>query len=88
MSVGNKSKKDGKDDIWNQVNVRVNGMKQVTFWITPDMMNLAVPLQIYVNGQQVGPRRQISPSLETLLEELYQSGDRQRLFMAKIDIKM
>ena len=89
LTVGNKLKKDGKDDIWNQVNVRVNGMKQVTFWITPEMkLNLALPFMIFVNGQQVGPRRQISPSLETLLEELYQSGDRQRLYVAKIEVKM
>jgi pimeloyl-ACP methyl ester carboxylesterase len=88
LAVGNKSKKEGKEDIWNQINIRVSGMRQVSFWIAPEMMNLALPLQIHVNGDKVGQRRQIQPSLETMLEELYQSGDRQRLFVAKVDVKI
>ena len=88
LSVGNKSKKDEKD-IWNQINVRVSGMKQITFLITPEMtMNLDLPLVVILNGQQIGGRRKVAPSLDTLLEELYQSGDRQRLFVAKVDLKL
>ena len=87
LSVGNKSKKEGKEDIWNQINIRISGMRQVTFWITPELMNLDLPLQIHVNGDKIGRRRQIEPSLETMLEEVYQTGDRQRLFVAKVDLK-
>jgi predicted esterase len=88
LSVGNKLAKDGKEDIWNQFTIRVSGMKQVTLWITPEMkMNLELPLQVLVNGAKAGGRRQIQPSPEVMLEELYQSGDRQRLYVAKVDVK-
>jgi predicted esterase len=89
LSVGNKSKKDEKD-IWNEVNLRVTGMSQVTLWITPDMMTLEHPLVIHFNGQKVGGvggKRRIEPSLETLLQEVRETGDRQRLFIAKVEIR-
>jgi dienelactone hydrolase len=87
--VGNKSKKDGKGEIWNHVSINATGLKnkKVTFWITPEMnLNMDLPFQFYLNGQQAGPRRQIAPSLDTLMEELYLSGDRHRLYIAKVDI--
>jgi pimeloyl-ACP methyl ester carboxylesterase len=88
FSVGNKSDKDGGANIWNQASVRVNGLEQVSLWITQDMMkDFKRPLLILVNGQKMEPMQLVEPSLETLLEELYQTGDRQRLFVAKIKIK-
>jgi predicted esterase len=88
LSMGNQ--KDNKDGakIWNQVNIRTTGVKQISFWITPGMMDLKLPLSVRVNGQQAGPMRKIEPSLPVLLEEVFQSGDRQRLFIAKVDVKM
>jgi hypothetical protein len=50
-------------------------------------MDLSKPVEIFVEGRAVGGMRTVVPSLETMLEELYQTGDRQRLFVAKIDIK-
>jgi pimeloyl-ACP methyl ester carboxylesterase len=88
LSVGNVlDKSSGKEKIWNRANVRVNGARQLSFWITPEMMDFSKPLEVFVNGRAVGGMRTIVPSLETLLEELYQTGDRQRLFVAKVDIK-
>jgi predicted esterase len=86
VTVGNKSKKGGSADIWNQADIWVSGVKKLTFWITPGLIDLSKPLLIRVNGQEVGRPRTITPSLETMLEELYRTGDRQRLFVAKIDL--
>jgi pimeloyl-ACP methyl ester carboxylesterase len=88
LSVGNKSEKSGDAKIWNQANLRVSGLKQLTFWITPGMMDFSKPLQLNVNGQFIGGHRKIAPSLETLLEEVYRTGDRQRLFVARIDLRL
>ncbi len=88
LSVGNEKDNKSGAKIWNQANLRVTGTRQFTFMITPAMMNLEHPFALVVNGQKVGGLRNLQPSVETLLEELYQTGDRQRLFVAKIDIKM
>ena len=88
LSVGNVlDKSSAKEKIWNRANLRVTGARQLCFLITPDMMDLSKPLEIFLNGHVVGGMRTVVPSLETMLEELYQTGDRQRLFVAKIDIK-
>ncbi|HZZ78948.1 MAG TPA: PHB depolymerase family esterase [Gemmataceae bacterium] len=86
LSIGNKSDKSGTAKIWNQVNMRVSGAKKLTFWITPGMMDLTKPLAVWINGTQVGPTRQVSPSAETLLEEVFRTGDRQRIYIAKVEL--
>ena len=87
ISLGNKSK--GKDEalIWNQLNVRVSGMKNVSFWIQHGTMDLKHPLAINLNSAQLGGMRKVTPSLDTMLEELAQTGDRQRLYVAKVDLR-
>jgi len=89
LSMGNeKAGKEGGAKIWNQVNIRATGVKQLSFWVTPGMMDLKLPLSLRVNGREVGAKRSIEPNLGTMLEEVYQTGDRQRLFIAKLDMKM
>lgn len=88
LTLENKSDKDGVARIFTKAHLRFSGLERVSFWITPSMnMDLTKPLAIYVNGQPHGGLRAVQPSLDTLLAELYQSGDRQRVFVAKIDIK-
>ncbi len=84
LSKGNKTEK-GDAKIWNQADIRVTGARKLTFWITPGMMDLSKPVTIRLNGE-TGRQRMISPSLETMLEEIYRTGDRHRLFVAKIDL--
>lgn len=86
ISMANKSKKDGTSDIWTMADLRVTGAKKISFWITPGMIDWSKPLLIRLNGQEVGRPRNLTPSMETMLEELYRTGDRQRLFVAKIDL--
>ncbi len=88
ISLGNELvKTTKKDKIWNRIQVRVSGAKQVTLWLTPDMIDFTKPLETFVNGQQQGGLRDPEQRLETLLEEVHRSGDRQRLYVAKIDLK-
>jgi pimeloyl-ACP methyl ester carboxylesterase len=88
LSVGNSLvKSSGEAKIWNRANLRVNGARQLSFWITPEMMGTSKKWEIFVNGQIVGGMRDITPSLDVLLNEVYQTGDRQRVFVAKIEIK-
>jgi len=88
LSMGNEKDSKGGAKIWNQVNIRTSGLKQISFWITPGMMDLAMPLSVRVNSREAGPMRKIEPNLGVLLEEVYQTGDRQRLYVAKVDVKM
>jgi pimeloyl-ACP methyl ester carboxylesterase len=74
--------------ITTHVMIRTRGVKHVTLWITPTMIDFTKPVQVRVNGQSVGRPRVIHPSLETMLEEIYVSGDRQRIVLAKMDIKL
>ena len=74
FSPGNETASNKEAKIWNQFNVRVSGLKQVTLWITPNMMDFSKKVLVRANGEQIGPII-IQPQLETLLEELFSSGD-------------
>ena len=89
LSLGNLlDKSTNKEKIWNRAQVKASGMGQVTLWITPGMIDMTKPLEIFINAQAQGGMRDIQPSLDTMLQELHESGDRQRLFVAKIEIKV
>jgi len=81
------------DPSTNEIWVKATGVKQVSIWLGrnaqgQNMLNsFDKPVKVYVNGPGGGRRpEQLTPSLATLLERLYQTGDRQRLFLAHIDI--
>jgi hypothetical protein len=86
LSLGNKSDKAGTAKIFNQADIRSIGTKKLTFWITPGMMDLSKPLTVRVNTVEVIRQRMIAPSLETMLEEVYRTGDRQRVYVAKVEL--
>jgi pimeloyl-ACP methyl ester carboxylesterase len=89
ITLGNQVDAKTKDaKIWNQIDLRVGGLRQVTIWLTPGMMDYSKDLKIRVNTREIGGLRKVQPRVETLLEELYQTGDRQRLFVGRIDIKL
>src|SRR5207253_3389432 len=66
----------------NQVIVDTRGLQRVTVWLSRDAVDFNKPVVFRVQGSQ-GVSRTIKPSLATLLEDLYQRGDRQHLFLAK-----
>lgn len=87
ISVGNELVK-GKANVWTGLHVRTRGVKQVTVWIGPGMIDFRKPLRLYINSQQVGPARNLQPNLATLLEGLAATGDRQRVYFVKIAVNL
>ena len=49
------------------------------------MIDFDKPVTFFINSQITRANRKVVPSLSTLLEEFYQHGDRQRLFVAKLE---
>ncbi len=74
--------------IWTQFNIRTSGVKQVTLWIAPNQVDFSRPVRVRHNGTLLGGDRHLTPSLATLLEELYTSGDRQRLYVARLAFRL
>ena len=80
------------DPTTNEINVRVTGLKQLTVWFGRDakgaaMIDFDKPVLIRV-GLEAKWNKKVAPSLTTMLEDLYQRGDRQRLFLAKVDMDL
>jgi pimeloyl-ACP methyl ester carboxylesterase len=71
----------------NQINVHTSGLSQLTLWLGPGMVNYGQKVLVRVNGAGAQPY-QITPSLEVLLGELAHVGDRQRLFWARLDLRV
>jgi pimeloyl-ACP methyl ester carboxylesterase len=71
----------------NFVYVSTRGVKDVTIWFAPAMIDFEKNVKFKVNGsvpkgiKTSGVR--ISPSAAVLLEDFYQRGDKQYLFLAK-----
>ena len=71
----------------NQINVRTHGVGQVTIWLGPGMVDYAQPVKVFINSNALAPRK-IVPSVEELVEDFCQRGDRQRLYWARIAIQL
>jgi pimeloyl-ACP methyl ester carboxylesterase len=76
----------------NEIVVRTSGVKQLTVWLGrnskgDNMIDWDRPLTVRIGFKAYWNNRRIAPSLATLLEDLYQRGDRQQLFLAKIDVE-
>jgi predicted esterase len=77
----------------NDIQVRASGINHVTLWIGRNsqgvyMVDLDKPVSVRAGFRLLVNKRKISPSLSVLLDDLYQRGDRQQLFVAKIDLKL
>jgi pimeloyl-ACP methyl ester carboxylesterase len=71
----------------NQIHLNVRGVKDVTVWLGRDMIDFTKPLTVRINGGLVLTNRKVTPSLSTLLEDLYERGDRQRVYWAKLPFR-
>jgi pimeloyl-ACP methyl ester carboxylesterase len=76
------------------ISVETVGLSQVTVWLGRNgngesMIDFDKPLTVRWNKDSVQStpwnKRKVTPSLETLLEDLARRGDRQRLFVAKLE---
>jgi dienelactone hydrolase len=68
----------------NQINVNAHGFRRVVVWLGLGMIDFEKPAGFFINRQPIRLNRKVVPSLATLLEDFYQRGDRQRLFVAKL----
>jgi pimeloyl-ACP methyl ester carboxylesterase len=79
----------------NKIYVNTSGVGQVTIWLGrnnkgEDMIDFDKPVTVQHGLSLVRPwvNRKVTPSLEVLLEDLAQRGDRQQLFFAKISVPL
>jgi hypothetical protein len=72
----------------NDIYVNTLGLNQVSIWFAPGMLNFEKPVTIRVNGATAWNRKKIKPSLETMCKDLYERGDRQGLYFAKVDFNL
>jgi hypothetical protein len=80
----------------NHIVVNTRGIKSLKLWLgrvwdaqngSRPMIDFDKPVRVQVNLSMYGNRlHKTTPSLDTMLEDLYQRGDRQRLFTATIDL--
>jgi pimeloyl-ACP methyl ester carboxylesterase len=75
-----------KNEIW----VRTYGVDQTTIWLSNDkgapMINFDKPLIVNLNGKSGVFKDTVTPNMTTLLDGLCERGDKQRLFVAKVEL--
>jgi pimeloyl-ACP methyl ester carboxylesterase len=77
----------------NEISLHARNYQKVSVWFTRDMIAFdkagkPLPMTIRMNTIIRMNNRVVTPSLATLLEDFYARGDRQRLFVAKVDIPL
>jgi dienelactone hydrolase len=72
----------------NQIGLCRSGVGRVTLWLGRGMIDFDKPVSVNINlGDKVLNNLTVKPSLGVLLEDFYDRGDRQRLYLARIDVK-
>jgi pimeloyl-ACP methyl ester carboxylesterase len=74
----------------NDIRVKAYGVKQVSVWLGRNlkgegMIDFSKDVSFRVNDTQVLKGKKVTPSLSVLLEDLYRRGDRQRVYLARLD---
>jgi hypothetical protein len=78
------------DPTTNEVTVTTHNVKKLTVWFGRDakgtaMIDFDKPVLIRV-GTDTKHNKKVPPSLTTMLDDLYERGDRQQLFLAKVTL--
>ena len=50
------------------------------------MIDFAKPVTVQINRRDYWRNKLVTPSAATMLEDFYERGDRQRLFMASVEL--
>ncbi len=78
------------DSTKNEVKVSSQGLKQITVWLGRNARGenmIDFDRDVVVRVNMLAPvKKKLTPSATVLLEDLYDRGDRQRLFLGKIEI--
>ncbi len=73
----------------NFVDIRCRGVKQLTVWLSSEMIDWTKPVKVQINGstpQTWFKPKMIEPNLEVLLEDYHERGDRRMLFLNKLEL--
>ena len=71
----------------NLIDVRSRGVRMVTMWLNRDMIDWTQPVRVQLNGE-VPPGwrpKVLEPSLDVLLEDYWERGDRRMQFLYKLE---
>ena len=71
----------------NLIDIKTNKVKQLTIWLSGDMIDWTKPVRVALNGSTpAGYKPKVmEPNLEVLLEDYYARGDRRMLFLNKLE---
>jgi hypothetical protein len=77
----------------NEIFLKTRGLRQITIWLGRNSagshpIDFDKPVTVRLGFKAVWVNRKVAPSLSVLLEDLYKRGDRQHLFLAKIDLSI
>jgi hypothetical protein len=86
-SVGNQPDPKTGAKIWTQFNITAAGVKQVSLWLEPRIVDFTKPVAVYINGSRAHATAPVTPSIATLLDDFCRQFDRQRLYYARLDFK-
>src|SRR5262249_8579663 len=64
----------------NAITVRLYGIEDLTIWLSRGTVDFSKKLSVWVGSSIKVQNKTISPKLEVLLGDLFDRGDRQRLF--------
>jgi pimeloyl-ACP methyl ester carboxylesterase len=71
----------------NEIQVKTSGVVgPVTIWFGPKLVNYGEKVKVRINDRTAGTQT-IVPTLEVLLPVLYQTGDRERMVFARMDLR-
>lgn len=71
----------------NEIYVYTRGLDQISIWIAPGLIDFSRKVKIRLNRANYKPIM-LSPSMNVLLNDLYEHGDRQRVFVQKINLNI
>jgi hypothetical protein len=72
----------------NFIDIRSKGVKRLTIWLSNEMIDWSQPVKVQINGgapQTWQKPKTVPQSLEVLLEDYYERGDRRMLFLNKLE---
>ncbi len=71
----------------NQIGVFTEGVKGLRLWLGRGMIDFEKPVSVRVNFALRVNNVAVKPSLAVLLEDFFERGDRQRLYLARLDVR-
>ncbi|VTR94943.1 Uncharacterized protein OS=Planctomyces maris DSM 8797 GN=PM8797T_05990 PE=4 SV=1: Abhydrolase_6 [Gemmata massiliana] len=74
----------------NLIDLKCDKVKHLTVWLSADMIDWAKPVKVQINAAvpSAWPKAKvIAPSLDVLLEDYFERGDRRMLFLNKLELK-